>query len=128
MPFCTNNDCGKRYLGESCPFCQSGQAARRRSIDGRGFGQLSSMFADVERSPIIFSGDVTITNVTGDLVRGDKGPKLIDVGGDYAPSENDSEGADTAISSRDERCPSCGFDITQIEDPLFCPACASTLT
>ena len=128
MPVCTNGDCGRRYIGPSCPFCKVRTEGNRRSMNDRGFGQLSSMFADVERAPVNFSGNVSVTNVTGDLVRGDKGPKLIDVGGDFAPAKDDSQPDGTVPWSSGQTCQSCGFDLTPIEDPRFCPVCASTLT
>ena len=75
MPIWQSEICGKRYIGSSCPFCTHSQVGRRRSIDNSGFGSLSSMFVDVERSgdQINVSGNLSVhqTTVSGDMISGD---------------------------------------------------------
>jgi hypothetical protein len=133
-------------------------------MNNRGFGATSSMFADVERpsTQINVSGDYKVDekNISGDYIGGDKvggdkaggdidkGPRLIDVGGDYNtgkpatspnPAAAEEEGSQREVASSDRSdvnpsppqqysfCPFCQADLRQLSMPKFCYNCTRSL-
>jgi hypothetical protein len=136
MPTCVNDDCRRKFVGESCPYCNKSKTKRRSRLVKSVFGTATQEYVSAEDF-----GSKTTIEVHGDYVQNtdNSSRSEIQVGGDYLQG-NAIKASDSVILSKHSEprqnqpeigykfCPYCSYSFeTLAVEPKFCPSCGNQL-
>ena len=136
MATCTNDGCGRKVVGASCPYCNKSKASKRVKLDVSIFGSSETEYASIDDLK-----PKTTIEIHGDYIQNidNSSKNEMQVGGDYlegnAIKANDSTILSKSSSTQKEHaevrfkfCPYCKADFrTLLSQPIFCPTCGKQL-
>ena len=132
MPTCENDDCKRKFVGDSCPYCNKSKTKKRSRLNKSVFGTARQGYVSAEDL-----APKTTIEVHGDYVQNidNSSNSEIQVGGDYLQG-NAIKASDSVILSKhsetqqnqpDTRykfCPYCSYSFEGLSvQPNFCPSC-----
>lgn len=157
MPVCDNDNCGRLFVGASCPRCERVYSAGTHSMNEGEFGSSTQNLFDLSdiknETTVQIQGDYVQnidnstsneTSVGGDFLSGENPIKSVDSAVVSKPSISGVSSDDVDIEDRPQPsnpdssntsplnimkfCSSCGLDLRTFPNPpAFCPGCGQKL-
>ena len=136
MATCANDGCRRKFVGDSCPYCNKSKNAKKLKLDESVFGTSETEYVNIEDLQ-----RKTTVEIHGDYVQNidNSSKNELNVGGDYLDG-NAIKADDSTILSKPSTtqkehaevrfkfCPYCKADFrTLLSQPIFCPTCGKQL-
>ena len=136
MATCANDVCGRKFVGDSCPYCNKSKNTKKLKLDESVFGSAETEYVNIEDLQ-----RKTTVEIHGDYVQNidNSSKNELNVGGDYLDG-NAIKADDSTILSKPSGgkqnrkeslfrfCQYCGADFDSLlSTPMFCPTCGKQL-